>query len=59
MENVNVQEDECFQYTVTAALLATFLTKKSKFIFPTKSPSQQTEDETDEDLGTFLHIFYF
>ena len=59
MENINVEEDECFQYTVTAALLATFLTKKSKFIFPTKSPSQQTEDDTDEDLGTFLTYFLF
>ncbi|XP_023343918.1 SET and MYND domain-containing protein 4 isoform X2 [Eurytemora carolleeae] len=42
------------QYTVTAALLATFLTKKSKFIFPTKSPSQQTEDDTDEDLVNYI-----
>ena len=40
-----------FQYTVTAALLATFLAKKTKFLFPNKSINQLIESEVDEEIG--------
>jgi len=49
-----MQEDECFQYTVTAALLATFLAKRTRFLFPNKSLAQLNDTEPDEDLVSYI-----
>jgi len=49
-----MQEEEVFQYTVTAALLATFLAKKTKFLFPNKSINQAIETDLDEEIVNYL-----
>jgi len=47
-----MKEDEIFQYTVTAALLAMYLAKRTKFLFPKRAPL--SEEEIDDDLVNYI-----
>ena len=51
-----IQEDEIFQYTVTAALLAMYLAKRTKFLFPNRGPL--SEEEIDDDLGKVVYCSF-
>ena len=45
----SVQEEEIFQFTVSAALLAMYLAKRTKFLFPNKSIT--SDPDQDDDFG--------
>eukprot|EP00088_Acartia_fossae_P017124 TRINITY_DN19695_c0_g1_i4.p1 TRINITY_DN19695_c0_g1~~TRINITY_DN19695_c0_g1_i4.p1 ORF type:complete len:754 (+),score=176.17 TRINITY_DN19695_c0_g1_i4:39-2300(+) len=53
-----MKEDETFQYTVTAALLAMYLAKRTKFIFPNNklppSPASYNSPGSDSDMDEEL-----
>jgi len=49
-----MKEDEIFQYTVTAAMLAMFLAKRTKFIFPNIKSPASIESDVDQDLVSYV-----
>ena len=50
----SVQEEEIFQFTVSAALLAMYLAKRTKFLFPNKSAN--SDPDQDDDFGKSFDI---
>ena len=54
-----MQEDECFQYTVTAALLATFLAKRTRCVATCNVNLKQIKNKKSFVLPTLILFLLF